>query len=469
MPRPLFLAGESRASNDVREIKSPYDGRVVSEVCCADSALLAEAIDRCAAPPRWPAWQRARILDAAARETRRRREEITGALVAECGKPVAAARIEAARAVDTFTDAAFAARGLGGEIQPLDSAQAGEGRIALQRRFPIGPVAAITPFNFPFNLAVHKVAPAIAAGCPVVLKPASQTPTTALLLAEILRDAGLPAGALSVLPMAHDTAAPLATDPRFRLLTFTGSAEVGWELKRRANHMRVALELGGNAGNIVCADADLDLAVEKLTTGAFAFAGQSCISVQRIFVARPLFESFREKIVARVERHVRWGDPRDEEVVVGPLITRGDAERVMEWIAEATDQGATLLCGGGRHDSVVEPTLLGEPDPALRVVEREVFGPVACLLPFDEIEEAFEQVNRSSFGLQAGIFTESVDAALRAHEALDVGGIVHNDASAFRVDAMPYGGVKESGTGREGPRHAVHEYTEPRLLVLKRG
>jgi glyceraldehyde-3-phosphate dehydrogenase (NADP+) len=400
---------------------------------------------------------------------RSRVDSFADAIMREAGKPISIARGEVMRCLDTFTDAALAARSLSGAMEPLAAAPSGQGRLGIVRRFPVGPVAGISPFNFPLNLVAHKVAPAIASGCPLVLKPSSQTPTSALLLASLLREAGLPEGALSVLPMSHSIAGPLTDDARLKLLSFTGSPEVGWDLKQRARHMKVLLELGGNAGNIVCKDADLSLAVQRLAVGAFAYAGQSCISVQRIFVHSSIVDAFTQAFVQHTREQIAYGDPSDERVLVGPLISIEDALRVESWIQQACSSGAHLACGGTRSDAVIAPTILTGCDADLPIMCQEVFGPVASIVPFDDLETAFSRVNDSPFGLQAGIFTQNIDNVFSAHERLEVGGVMHNESSAFRVDLMPYGGVKQSGTGREGPRHAVYEYTEPRILVIRRG
>jgi glyceraldehyde-3-phosphate dehydrogenase (NADP+) len=339
--------------------------------------------------------------------------------------------------------------------------------VGLVARVPVGPVAAITAFNFPLNLVAHKLAPAIAAGCPVVLKPAPQAPSAALILGEILSDAGLPPGALSVLPLDVDAAGALSTDRRLRLLTFTGSAKVGWALKARATHMRVVLELGGNAGVYVAADADVPRAIERLAAGGFGNAGQSCIKVQRVFVHRSRWDEVLSGLVAHVASRVKAGDPRDPDVVVGPVIRASDAERIVAWVDEAKAGGATVHCGGTRSGQVVAPTVVTGVDPGAKLACEEVFGPVVALWPVDDDDEGLRRLDDSAYGLQAGLFTRDVGLVLRAWRTLHVGGVIHDDTSAFRVDLMPYGGVKESGIGREGPRHAIDEFTETRILVLR--
>lgn len=470
--RAAFLAGEHLITSDVRTIQSPYDKRPVAKICFGDAQDLDRAIGLAAQKASelaaWPAHERAAVLDRTREILATKIDEFSQAIVAEAGKPIDIARSEVLRCLDTFTDAALAARTLTGEMIPLDAASSGEGRLGMIRRFPVGPVAGISPFNFPLNLVAHKIAPAVAAGCPMVLKPASQTPTAALMLADVLGQAGLPKGALSVLPLSHTEAGALSTDPRLRLLSFTGSPDVGWALKKRASHMRVLLELGGNAGNIVCEDADIDRACQKLAGGAFAYAGQSCISVQRIYIHRDIFPSFVKAYTSHIRDNVRAGDPNDHGIMVGPLISPEDAVRVQKWVQEAIDNGAELACGGEYQGSVFQPTVLLNPQHDDRVVSCEVFGPVVSLFPYDDLEQAFSAINDSPYGLQAAIFTRDLETVLRAHETLEVGGVMHNEASAFRVDLMPYGGIKGSGLGREGPRHAVYEYTEPRILVLSR-
>lgn len=469
--RPFLLAGRPERSDRVHTVLSPWDGRPVAEVALAGPAHLERALAAAAeAAPRLakiPAAERAAALERARELLRERAEELVQAVVHEAGKPITLARLEVSRALDTLTDAAWAARSLGGSVEPLDAVSAGAGKVGFVRRVPAGPVAAITPFNFPVNLVLHKLAPAWAAGCPVILKPAMETPTSALLLGELLTEAGLPEGALSVLPLEVGDADPLVTDPRLRVLSFTGSVGVGWALHSRARGRRVILELGGNAFNLVCEDADLDAAIPKLAAGGLAYAGQSCISVQNVLAHRAVYEQVVQRLADRLRGAVRSGDPSDPAVLVGPVIRASDADRIVRWIAEAVDGGARIVTGGGRSGNLVEPTLLVDLPEACRVVDGEVFGPVINVLPFDTLDEAFARVNRSRFGLQASIFTRDLATVLRAHAELDVGAVVHDEASAYRIDNMPYGGVKDSGLGREGPRHAVLEYTEPRMLVLR--
>jgi glyceraldehyde-3-phosphate dehydrogenase (NADP+) len=350
----------------------------------------------------------------------------------------------------------------------MDLAAHGAGRLGIVKRVPVGPVAAISPFNFPLNLTAHKIAPAIAAGNPIVLKPATKTPLSAILLARIVVEAGLPPEAISVLPMPRKVGDRLVTDERFRLLTFTGSSAVGWDMKARAGKKRVILELGGNAGVIVDESADLEFAVSRVATGGFAFAGQSCISVQRVYVHAHIFESFSAQLVSAVEKLV-VGDPLDAGTDLGPMIDPGEAERIEEWVREAVAAGARVLTGGTRvGQASFAPTVLTAVPRDAKVCSQEVFAPVVVLEPFTSIDDAVTEVNRSSYGLQAGIFTADLEHALRAFDEIEVGGVMVNDVPTYRIDNMPYGGVKDSGLGREGPKYTIEEMTEPRLLVINR-
>ncbi|HPC84096.1 MAG TPA: aldehyde dehydrogenase family protein [Thermoanaerobaculaceae bacterium] len=470
--RKLLIGGRWEAgAAGVIEVRSPFDGAPVARVARASAEQLAaaagDAAGAAAAMAALAPAERADILERAAARLRARRDDAVGRLVAEAGKPVSLARLEADRAVDVLADSAHVARYPLVEARDLGGYASGAGRLALVRRVPVGPVLAITPFNFPLMLVAHKLGPAVAAGCPVVLKPASQTPSPALLLAEVLLEAGLPPEGLSVLPAAAADMEPLVRDPRFRLLTFTGSMEVGWALKRAAWDRRVALELGGNAAAIVEPDAgDLAAVAARLAFGAYAFAGQSCISVQRILVHEAVWESFRDAMTAAA-RGVSTGDPREERTVCGPLVDAANAARVARWIEQAVEAGGRLLAGGTRAGNVVAPTLLEGAPPDQPVVADEVFGPVAVLQRYRSFEEALALANASRYGLQAGVFTSDLGKVRRAWEVLEVGGVIQGDMPTWRSDPMPYGGVKASGTGREGPASAVLEMTEERLLVLR--
>jgi acyl-CoA reductase-like NAD-dependent aldehyde dehydrogenase len=414
-----------------------------------------------------PAHKRAEILVRVAGHLGRRHEEVAQTIAAEAGKPVKAARVEASRAMSTFTFAAVEARKLAGEMIPMDASHAGAGKLAFTLRRPIGIVGAISPFNFPLNLVAHKIAPALAAGCAVVLKPASQTPFSALLLAELETEAGLPPGWLNVLVgPASEIGDVLVEDERVRAITFTGSGEVGWKLAERAPRKRVKLELGNATPVIVEADADLDDVATRLAANAFSFAGQSCISVQRIYVQRDAYDALVSRLVPKVEALV-VGDPLDEATDVGPLIDPGSRDRVLAWIEEARTAGAEILTGGTLAEGLVRPTVIANAAPSLKVSCEEVFGPVCTIAAYDTLDEAIELANGTRYGLQAGIFTRDVRTALDAVQRLEFGGVTVNEAPTFRADQMPYGGVKASGNTREGPAYAAREFTEERLVVIE--
>ncbi len=413
-----------------------------------------------------PTFTRVAILRKVAGELEGRRDELARTIAAEAGKPLKAARAEAERAAATFSAAAAALEAQKGEMLPLDVNAASLGRWGVVKRVPFGPVLAITPFNFPLNLTSHKVAPAIAVGAPVVQKPASQTPLSAFALREIVLAAGWPKEAYAVLAISGQAAEGLVTDPRLPVVSFTGSGAVGWRLKSLAPKKRVALELGGNAAVVVHSDADLDDAARRTVSGAFSYAGQSCISVQRALVHRPVFEAFREKLLLATGKLV-VGDPLDEKTDVGPMIAPEEAARVEAWLAEAIAGGATALCGGARAGSCVAPTILANTTPSMKVEALEVFAPVVTLVAYDDFEEALHRVNDSKYGLQAGVFTRDLARIQRAFDVLEVGAVLANDVPTWRADRMPYGGVKESGLGREGPAYAMEEFTEPRLLVIR--
>ncbi len=468
---PYYLAGEAVAANADLVVTNKYTGQPAACVARADPGAIdraiAAAVEAAEACRRMPSFARADILRHIEKRLAERHEELAHVLAVEVGKPIRDARGEVTRAVDTFHLAAEEATRLGGEYMPLDISPRAEGYEGIWRRFPIGPCAFITPFNFPVNLAAHKIAPAIAVGCPFVLKPASLTPISAILLAEIIAETDWPRGACSVLPCRAEDAAPLAVDDRLKLLSFTGSPEVGWALTARAGRKRVLLELGGNAAVIVDRDVDLEHAVARIIIGAFYQSGQSCISVQRIFVHAAAHEELRARLVAAA-RQLKTGDPLRGDTFLGPLISQNVAERVESWVDAARARGAQVLCGGKRDSAFYEATLLERVPDDCEVSCREVFGPVALIEPFHSFEAAVARVNDSDYGLQAGVFTRSLDAAMYAWNNLDVGAVLINDVPSFRVDNMPYGGVKESGLGREGVRFAMEEMTEIKLLVLNR-
>lgn len=466
-----FVRGEVRTEGQALRVRDPFDGREVGEATLADAATLeaatAAAVEAQPAMAALTREARAAILERMAIALGARKEEIARTLQRESGKPIQYARLEVLRAQDTLRASADAARALTGAEVPLDAAAPGAGRLAFTRRFPVGPIASITPFNFPLNLVAHKVGPAIAAGCANVVKPASATPLSALILGQIAHEAGVPAGGINVVACDRRTGQQLVEDDRFKLLTFTGSAEVGWRMKREAGKKRVVLELGGNAAAIVLADADVEHAAARCATGGYYQAGQSCISVQRVLVHRDVAGRFRDAMVERA-RAIPYGDPADDATVCGPLIDRPNAERVEAWIAEAVAAGGRRLTGGELRGAVITPTLLDGVPRSARVVAEEVFGPVIVLEEVASADEAIAAAGASRFGLQCGIFTREIGPLLRAWDSIEVGGLIHDDAPAFRVDLMPYGGVRDSGLGREGPRYAVEEMTEPRILVLRR-
>ncbi len=466
--RKLFVAGEWIETGNWIEVRSPYSGEVVGRVAKAGADETRRALDAAEQAMRepLPAHKRAEILVRVVSLLARRHDEIARTISDEAGKPMKAARVEAKRAMSTYTFAAVEARKLAGEMVPMDAAQAGEGKLAFTLRKPIGIVGAISPFNFPLNLVAHKLAPALAAGCPVVLKPATQTPLSALLLAELEEEAGLPPGWLSVVVgPSSEIGDVLVEDERVKAITFTGSGPVGWGLKERAAKKKVSLELGNATPVIVAADADLDAAAAALAANSFSFAGQSCISVQRIYVERAAYDGLLERMLPRVEA-LQVGDPADEETDVGPVIDADAKERILEWVDEARKAGAEVLAGGEERDGLLQPTVIAGAERDLKVSCEEVFGPVVTVNAVDSIDEAIELANGTRYGLQAGVFTSSLNTALRAARELDFGGVTVNEAPTFRSDQMPYGGVKDSGNTREGPHYAVRELTEEHLVVL---
>lgn len=466
---PYLLNGKFVSEGSAVEVRAPFDGEVVGTVSYGTREQAQQAITAAqrafATTKRLPAYERQRVLRTVAEELRRRKEEFARLLAIEAGKPLKAARAEVERAVFTVQIGAEEATRIGGETLPLDLQPSARGRWAILRRFPVGVVSAIAAFNFPLNLAAHKLAPAIACGCSIVLKPSPQDPLTTMLLAEIIQESGLPDGAVNVVPLTNDDASPLVTDDRVKLLTFTGSARAGWELRQRAGHKRVVLELGGNAGCIVHGDADLAFAAERCAAGGFGYSGQSCISVQRIFVERPSMEKFTALLVENA-RKLKTGDPLDESTDIGPMISEKDARRAEEWVEEAVKGGAELLCGGTRKGAVLEPTVLTRTQPKMRVNCEEIFAPVVTVEPYEQFEEALRRVNDTPYGLQAGLFTRDARRIFQAYEELEVGGVVAGDVPTFRMDQMPYGGVKESGSGREGLKYAIEDMTDRKLLVL---
>jgi glyceraldehyde-3-phosphate dehydrogenase (NADP+) len=464
-----WIGGEWVAGGELDEVVDPFTGEVVGTMPLASPDDLDRAIQAAAdafdVTRGLSSWERERMLRGIAEGIARRRAEIVERMIAESGKPRQYCEAEVTRAVSTFTLSAEEAKRFGGEVLPVDIEERSAGYFALTRRFPRGPIAAISPFNFPLNLIAHKVAPALATGSTVVVKPPMQAPLTSLFLAEIAAEAGVPHGALNILHMVPEVAERLATDDRLTLLSFTGSARVGWMLKEKAGKKPVLLELGGNAGMIVHRDADLEWARERAAIGGFAHAGQVCIKVQRLFVDRAVADEWIPAFVDRVD-NLRMGDPRDPETVVGPLIDDAAAERVQAWIGEAVDRGAQILTGGEREGRFIRPTVVTRARRDTKLVSEEVFGPVVVVETYDRFEDAVARVDDSRYGIHAGVFTHDVRRIFYAFEHLTVGGVVINDAPMFRVDNFPYGGVKDSGLGREGVRYAMEAMTEPRILIF---
>jgi len=465
----FFLNGNWNTHGREAVVTSPYDHSVLAVISEAGSddveVAIESAVQAFAVTRKMTSQQRADVLHKIVEGITSRREEFARTICQEAGKPIRTAHVEVDRAIYTFQVAAEESTRIYGEYIPLDTLESAAGRWGLVRRFPLGPVVGITPFNFPLNLVAHKVAPAIAAGCPIILKPAPQTPISSFLLAEVVQESGWPEGGLAVMPLSNDDAGILVADDRIKLLTFTGSAAVGWQLKNHAGKKRVTLELGGNAGVIVHSDADVQYAAQRCVAGGFSYGGQTCISVQRILVHEAVFEKFTEQLVHGV-RKLKSGDPMLETTDVPPLIREQDAVRVVEWIDEAVQAGAKLLCGGKRKGALVEPTVLTDTTPNMRVNSAEIFGPVVTVESYETFDEALSSINNSVYGLQAGIMTHDARLIQTAFEELEVGSVIVGDVPTFRVDQMPYGGVKDSGLGREGLRYAIEDMTERKLLVM---
>src|ERR1700720_2699567 len=464
----FFVDGKWIEEGDPVEIRAPYDDSVIGSVFQGRrehaEAAIAAAVKAFGTTRRLPAFERQRVLRRVAENITHRKEEFAHTLAQEAGKPIKAARSEVERTIFTFNVAAEESTRIYGEYLPLDWQEYTAGRWGIVRRFPLGPIAGITPFNFPLNLVAHKVAPAIAAGCPMGLKPAPQAPLWSVLLAECVQQAGWPDGGLNVLPLSNEDAGLLITDERIKLISFTGSAAVGWQIKKNCGKKKVVLELGGNAGVIVHSDADLAYAADRCVAGGFAYAGQTCISVQRILVERTAFAKFTDLLLEGVKK-LKIGDPLDDSTDLGPLIRESDAARASDWIQEAVRGGARLLCGGQRRGPVLDPTVLTGTRPEMKVNCQEIFAPVVTVEPYDDFNQALKQVNNSPYGLQAGLFTRDAKLIFNAYEELEVGALVAGDVPAFRIDHMPYGGVKDSGLGREGLRYAIEDMPEPKLLV----
>lgn len=467
---PYYLANAPQSPNNNLEVFDKYTGEPAFRTARAGQDEIVQAIKAADGARRemaaMPAYKRRAVLDHCVSRFEERSDELSDSLCVEAGKPIQHARGETLRLIETFKIAAEECVRIYGEIEPLDRIAKGEGYTGFTKRVPLGPCSFITPFNFPLNLAAHKIAPAIAVGCPFVLKPASYTPLGALIIGEILAETDLPKGAFSILPCQSSDAAPLVEDERMKLLSFTGSAEVGWGLKAKAGKKRVVLELGGNAGCIVDEGVDLADAVERISFGAFYQSGQSCISVQRILVHERVYDEFKQGFVEKA-KSLKAGRPQDDDTFVGPVISMEDAERIERWIQSALDAGANQLCGGGREGAVVEATVLENVAHDQSVYCDEVFGPVACIESFSDFDAALALTNKSRFGLQAGVFTNNLTHAMRAWNELEVGGVMVNESPSWRVDQMPYGGVKDSGFGREGIRNAIEDMTEPRFLAIR--
>lgn len=467
---PYYLANEAVFANNDLAVTDKYTGDVATVVAKADAKAFELAISAAvAAMPAMAAlqvYQRQAVLEHCIKRFEERFEELAMSLCIEAGKPINDAKGEVTRLIDTFRVAAAEVTRIDGEVLELGTSKRAHGYRGFTRHVPVGPCAFISPFNFPLNLTAHKVAPAIAAGCPFVLKPASATPLGALIIGEVLAETDLPKGAFSILPADRDTSDILITDDRLKLLSFTGSHEVGWDMKARSGKKKVVLELGGNAACIVDRDADISKVVERLSFGAFYQSGQSCISVQRIYAHSTIYDKLKERLVEHT-KNLEMGDPRDPDTFIGPLIREAEAQRVEKWINEAVSNGATLLCGGGRNGAMVSPALLENVSEDCTLMQEEVFGPAAVLIPYEDFNEVIDAVNNTRFGLQAGIFTRDLYKIQQAWDHLDMGGVVIGDVPSWRVDSMPYGGVKDSGLGREGIRWAIRDMTEQRLLVVR--
>ena len=467
---PYYLASEPHYANTDLDVTNKYTGEVATKVAMADADTIDKAI--AAAEEAQPAmaamapFERQAVLEHCVKRFTERADELAQALCIEAGKPIKDAKGEVSRLIDTFKIAAEESVRINGEVVNLEISARAKGYQGMTKKVPIGPCSFISPFNFPLNLAAHKVAPAIAAGCTFVLKPASRTPIGALIIGEVLAETDLPKGAFSILPCSRDGADLFTTDERLKLLSFTGSPDVGWALKAKAGKKPVVLELGGNAACVVDEDADIEDAIERVIVGAYYQSGQSCISVQRLLVHSKIYDEFKSRYVEKVKALVS-GDPSNEDTFIGPMISEGEAERLHGWIEEAKEKGATILCGGTRDGAMLEATVMENVPKDCDASAEEAFGPLSILVPFDDYDEALEEVNNSRYGLQAGVFTRDIYKAHKAWDVLDVGGVVIGDVPSWRVDNMPYGGVKDSGLGREGIRYAIEDMSETRLMVIR--
>lgn len=467
---PYYLASEPHYANTDLDVTNKYTGEVATKVAMADADTIDKAI--AAAEEAQPAmaamapFERQAVLEHCVKRFTERADELAQALCIEAGKPIKDAKGEVSRLIDTFKIAAEESVRINGEVVNLEISARAKGYQGMTKKVPIGPCSFISPFNFPLNLAAHKVAPAIAAGCTFVLKPASRTPIGALIIGEVLAETDLPKGAFSILPCSRDGADLFTTDERLKLLSFTGSPDVGWALKAKAGKKPVVLELGGNAACVIDEDADIEDAIDRVIVGAYYQSGQSCISVQRLLVHKKIYDEFKSRYVEKVKALVS-GDPSNEDTFIGPMISEGEAERLHGWIEEAKEKGATILCGGTRDGAMLEATVMENVPKDCDASAEEAFGPLSILVPFDDYDEALEEVNNSRYGLQAGVFTRDIYKAHKAWDVLDVGGVVIGDVPSWRVDNMPYGGVKDSGLGREGIRYAIEDMSETRLMVIR--
>ncbi len=467
---PYYLANKAVQANLDLPIVDKYSGQVVSHAALADEETISQAIglavEAAEAMYRFPAYKRQEVLSHCVHRFTARAEELAQALCIEAGKPIKDSRGEVTRLIETFKIAAEEAVRLNGELIPLDRSPRTNGYTGITKRVPVGPCSFITPFNFPLNLAAHKVAPAIAAGCPFVMKPASLTPVGALIIGEVLAETDLPAGAFSILPCRREGARLFTEDERLKLLSFTGSPIVGWALKARAGKKKVVLELGGNAACIIDHDTDITDAVRRVVFGAFYQSGQSCVGVQRILIHADIYESFKKALVTAA-RNLKSGNPAEEDTFIGPMISEKEAKRVADWIDSALEHGAKLLCGGRRQGAILEATLLEDVPKEENLCREEAFGPVAVLSSFTDFQTAIKEVNDSAFGLQTGVFTRDIYKMNLAWDTLEVGGVIIGDVPSWRADQMPYGGTKDSGLGREGIRYAIEDMTDIRLLVIR--
>ncbi len=468
---PMFLAGYWKENKHTHEVTNPFDGSVVGKTFMAQPSDLESALQNAIQVfprlRRTPTYERAQWLHDLAAELRKERDTMIDIIARECGKPIKESTTEVDRGIFTLENAAEEAKRIEGDVLPLDLMASSKGRVGIVRRFPIGPIAGISPFNFPLNLALHKIAPALASGNPIVLKPPTLAPLTMLYFASLIDRIGVPKGAVSVLPMSRETGDAMIADDRFKLLSFTGSPDVGWEMKARAGKKKVVLELGGNAGVLIDDDADVDFAVSRIRTGAYSYAGQTCISVQRIFVHESRYDEVRDKIV-EASKSLKQGDPLDPETELGPMIEKKHAERAQQWTNDAVSEGAKVLTGGSSHDAFFEPTVIENAPTDSLVCTREAFAPLVTIFPVKDFADGIHKLNDSDYGLQAGVFTNRFEHAMVAHEEIEAGGVIINDIPSYRIDHMPYGGVKDSGLGREGLRYAIEDMTEPRIMVVNR-